>query len=240
MYYLPLAIVQAGAFIAKSQGLEGYLDLYKKNKMQLLSEKPAQSHDHYAWTVYTTWQMSFERLSQPAAMFLQHCSFLHYNGISEEIFSHASKYMFQSDGPSEDELQSALEFLSQFLGETGEWDSFRFSSIANEIQAYSLISFDAAKKHFSVHPLVHAWSQTTVHDREQCMSTVGSILGMAISEYPEQDIQVATLGLLPHVEMAVQFGTKIALDFRFRYGLMFWWAGKPKESKDLLEEVLQK
>jgi hypothetical protein len=75
--YLPLAIVQAGAFISQSGALNGYLDIYMKNRAQLLSEKPAQSHDNYTWTVYTTWQMSFDQLSQPAAMFLQLCSFIH-------------------------------------------------------------------------------------------------------------------------------------------------------------------
>ncbi|KAJ7740380.1 P-loop containing nucleoside triphosphate hydrolase protein [Mycena metata] len=122
VHYLPLAIVQAGAFIPKSQDLDGYLPLYMKHQAQLLSEKPTQSYDQYTWTVYTTWQMSFDRLTPPAAMFLQHCSFLHYNGISEKIFSYASEYRFSSDGPSEEELKGPLELLSHFLGPDGEWD----------------------------------------------------------------------------------------------------------------------
>ncbi|KAJ7833110.1 P-loop containing nucleoside triphosphate hydrolase protein [Mycena olivaceomarginata] len=73
--YLALAIVQAGAFIFKSGALNGYLDLYAKHQKRLLSEKPSQSHDSYAWTVYTTWQMSFDQLQPQAAMFLQLCSF---------------------------------------------------------------------------------------------------------------------------------------------------------------------
>ncbi|KAJ7206909.1 P-loop containing nucleoside triphosphate hydrolase protein, partial [Mycena pura] len=86
LYYLPLAIIQAGAFISKSGALGSYLQLYAQNRAQLLSEQPAQSHDDYAWTVYTTWQISFDKLSKPAAMFLQLCSFLHYEGIYEEMF----------------------------------------------------------------------------------------------------------------------------------------------------------
>ncbi|KAJ7467993.1 hypothetical protein FB451DRAFT_1011339, partial [Mycena latifolia] len=86
LWYLPLAIVQAGAFILKSGSLNSYLALYTKNKEQLLRQKPAQSHDDYAWTVYTTWQISFVKLSQPAAKLLQLCSFLHHGGISEQIF----------------------------------------------------------------------------------------------------------------------------------------------------------
>ncbi|KAJ7927322.1 hypothetical protein B0H13DRAFT_1598843, partial [Mycena leptocephala] len=90
--YFPLAIVQAGAFILESGALDTYLELYMENRAQLLSERPAQTHDDYSWTVYTTWQMSFDKLTKPAAMFLQLCSFLHREGISEEIFSRAVTY----------------------------------------------------------------------------------------------------------------------------------------------------
>ncbi|KAJ7765170.1 hypothetical protein B0H16DRAFT_1310042, partial [Mycena metata] len=158
LHHLALAIVQAGAFISKSRNLDGCLALYTKNQARLLSEKPSQSHDCYAHTVYTTWQMSFDRLTPPAAMFLQHCSFLHYNGISEEIFSYASKYQFPSDGSSKEELQKPLEFLSHFVEPTGEWDSLRFLGATNEVQSYSLISFDAEKKLFFIHPFVHSWT----------------------------------------------------------------------------------
>ncbi|KAJ7694720.1 P-loop containing nucleoside triphosphate hydrolase protein [Mycena metata] len=175
LHYLPLAIVQAGAFISKSQNLDRYLALYTKNQGRLLSERPAQSHDRYAQTVYTTWQMSFDRLTPPAAMFLQHCAFLHYNGISEEIFSYAAGYQFSSDGPSKEELEEPLEFLSHFLGPDGEWDSLQFLNTTNEVQSYSLISLDAEKKLFSIHPLVHAWSLGTVQNPQKCMSTIGSI-----------------------------------------------------------------
>ncbi|KAJ7819637.1 hypothetical protein B0H14DRAFT_2308847, partial [Mycena olivaceomarginata] len=145
---------------------------------RLLSEKPAQSHDRYPWTVYTTWQMSFDRLKPPAAMLLQHCSFLHYNGISEAIFSYAAKCTVPS--PFKDELQGPLEFLSHFLESTGEWNSLQFLEVTNDLQAYSLMSFDAEMKLFSIHPLVHAWSQATVHNPERYKSTMGCILSMAI------------------------------------------------------------
>ncbi|KAJ7892639.1 hypothetical protein B0H13DRAFT_1575446, partial [Mycena leptocephala] len=157
--YLPLAIVQAGAFISQSGALDSYLDLYMKNRAELLSEKPSQTHDDYACTMYTTWQMSFDKLSPLAAMFLQLCSFLHCDGISEEIFSRAARYTFPSFGPSKEELEKPLQFLSQFLTPTGQWDSLCFLKVANEIKAYSLVTFDPARKVFSIHPLVHSWSQ---------------------------------------------------------------------------------
>ncbi|KAF8182168.1 hypothetical protein K438DRAFT_1920268 [Mycena galopus ATCC 62051] len=237
LHYFPLAIVQAGAFISKSQDLGGYLALYTKHQTKLLSEKPAQSHDHYVWTIYTTWQMSFEQLQPPAAMFLQHCSFLHYNGISEEIFNYAARYRVQSNSPSKEELQAPLVFLSQFLGPTSEWDSLKFLEVTNDLQAYSLLSFDAEKKLFSIHPLVHAWSQTTVCNPERYMSTMGSILGMALSERPHYNIQLGGLALCPHVELAIQMNTKIALAFRMQYGHIFAEAGIYKQYEKLLKQI---
>ncbi|KAJ7892620.1 P-loop containing nucleoside triphosphate hydrolase protein, partial [Mycena leptocephala] len=162
MCYLPLAIVQAGAFISQSSALGSYLDLYVQNRAQLLNAKPTQTHDDYDWTVYTTWQMSFDKLCPPAAMLLQLCSFLHRDGISEEIFSRAATYTFPSYGPSKEELENPLQFLSQFLNPTGQWDSLCFLKVTNEIKAYSLVTFDPTRKVFSIHPLVHTWSQTTI------------------------------------------------------------------------------
>ncbi|KAJ7713476.1 hypothetical protein B0H16DRAFT_1702432 [Mycena metata] len=238
LHHLPLAIVQAGAFISKSRNLDGYLALYTKNQARLLSEKPTQSHDHYAHTVYTTWQMSFDRLTPPAAMFLQHCSFLHYNGISEEIFSYALKYQFHANGLSE-ELQKPLEFLLYFLGPMGEWDSLQFLEATNEVQSYSLISFDAEKKVFSIHPLVHSWSRGTVQNPKGYMFTMGSILGMAISERPQWDMQLTSLLLYPHVELVIQMNTKVAWVFKLLYAMIFWEGGRYKQAEKLDEEVLE-
>ncbi|KAJ7458484.1 hypothetical protein FB451DRAFT_972967, partial [Mycena latifolia] len=164
--YLPLAIIQAGAFLSQTGALHQYLDLYTKNRARLLSEKPVQSQDDYAWTVYTTWQISFDQLSKPAATFLQLCSFLHHEGISEQIFSRASAYYFPANYPSKEELKDPLEFLSQFLGPAGTWDSLCFTKVTNEISAYSLINFDPERNMFSIHPLVHSWSQSTLIDHQ--------------------------------------------------------------------------
>ncbi|KAJ7818305.1 P-loop containing nucleoside triphosphate hydrolase protein, partial [Mycena olivaceomarginata] len=159
---LPLAIIQAGAFIAESGALNTYLELYKQNQARLLHKKPAQSHDDYDKTVYTTWQISFDRLSELAQTLLQLCSFLHHQGISEKIFSKASAYEFQVNGHSEEELHKPVEFLSQFLGPLGDWDSLRFTEVTNQLRAYSLIDFNTETGLFSIHPLVHSWSQRTI------------------------------------------------------------------------------
>ncbi|KAF7371255.1 FabD/lysophospholipase-like protein [Mycena sanguinolenta] len=49
LWYLPLAIVQAGAFILESGTLDTYLDLFKKNHAEVLKNRLTQNQDDYAW-----------------------------------------------------------------------------------------------------------------------------------------------------------------------------------------------
>ncbi|KAJ7892632.1 P-loop containing nucleoside triphosphate hydrolase protein [Mycena leptocephala] len=242
MCYLPLAIVQAGAFISQSGALDRYLDLYMKNQARLLSEKPRQTHDDYACTVYTTWQMSFNKLSQPAAMFLQLCSFLHRDGISEEIFSRAARYTFPSCGPSKEELEMPVQFLSQFLNPTGQWDSLCFLKVTSEIQAYSLVTFDPARKVFSIHPLVHSWSQTTITipDQQSYHSIMSAIVGMSIQEIPSTDRQLASLQLISHLDSLMHANQQLATDFGFQCGTIYYYVRRYEEAKDCWLSVSEK
>ncbi|KAJ6547808.1 P-loop containing nucleoside triphosphate hydrolase protein [Mycena vulgaris] len=239
LYYLPLAIIQAGAFILKSGALSSYLNLYSENQARLLNEQLDQSHDGYTQTVYTTWQISFERLSKPAATILQLCSFLHHKGISEEIFSRASSYHFRSNVPSEDELHDPLEFLSQFYGPTGIWSSLQFMDVMNEITAYSLATFDPDGKLYSIHPLVHDWSRSTLTDKKGYHYWMVAIVGRSISGIPDQDVQLASLKLLPHVDSLLRGNMDISPDFRFYYGQLYYYANRLKDAEQLYLAVLE-
>ncbi|KAJ7742905.1 P-loop containing nucleoside triphosphate hydrolase protein [Mycena metata] len=240
LYYLPLAIIQAGAFISKSEDLEGYLALYQSNRARLLSEKAAQSHDDYAQTVYTTWQISFDQLSHLAATLLQLCSFVHYAGISEDMFSAASKYEPGSLSPPREELQEPLEFLSHFVEPTGEWNSLKFLAVTNEIKAYSLISFDATAKLFSIHPLVHAWSRSTLPDEEPLQSCMSSILGMYITEIPDDEIELASVQLIPHIVLLKYATPDRVADFRWEILKIYYYTGKFKDAQAIAEQVVEK
>ncbi|KAJ6546287.1 hypothetical protein DFH09DRAFT_927396, partial [Mycena vulgaris] len=158
LHCFPLAVVQAGAFICKYGGLERYLDLYKQNKARLLKDRPAQTQDDYQWTVYTTWQISFDHLSKPAARLLELCSFLHHEGITETLFSKAVLYNLtdpagELEAPAED-LSDAWEFLAHFLTPAGTWDQLCFTEVTTEIQGYSLMEQDLHKESYYIHPLV--------------------------------------------------------------------------------------
>ncbi|KAJ6555477.1 P-loop containing nucleoside triphosphate hydrolase protein [Mycena vulgaris] len=228
---LPLAIIQAGAFITESGALNTYLELYKENRARLLTKKPAQAHDDYEWTVYTTWQISFDRLSELAQTLLQLCSFLHHQGISEKIFSKASAVGVI--GISEQELQKPMELLSWYLGPTGDWDSLRFTEVTNQLRAYSLIDFDADTGLFSIHPLVHNWSQSTLTNEEVYHYSMAAIVAMSIRTIQEQDRQLASLWLLPHIDSLRKGLTYIPPYVNAPFGSIYSHAERHKETVEL-------
>ncbi|KAJ7099089.1 P-loop containing nucleoside triphosphate hydrolase protein [Mycena epipterygia] len=238
LHYLPLAIVQAGAFISKSGDLDSYLALYEQNQARLLSQKPAQSHDNYAWTVYTTWQISFNQLSQPATTFLQLCTLLHHQGISEQIFKNAATYKFGPSSPSKEELQMPLEFLSQFLRPDGVWDTFCFMDMTNEVRAYSLINFHPQQKMFSMHPLVHDWTHSTLSKKESYQHCRVAIVGMSVAGILDEDLQLASPWIQPHIDFLLQDNLNIIPDFRHEFGKIY--LGKFKEAEELEVVVLEK
>ncbi|KAJ6486594.1 hypothetical protein DFH09DRAFT_387531 [Mycena vulgaris] len=235
---LPLAIIQAGAFITESGALNTYLELYKENRARLLIKKPAQAHDDYEWTVYTTWQISFDKLSELAQTLLQLCSFLHHQGISEKIFSKASILgakvsALGAVGASEQGRQKAMEFLSWYLGPTGDWDSLRFTEVRNELRAYSLIDFNANTGLFSIHPLVHNWSQSTLTNEDVYHYSMAAIVAMSIRTIQEQDRPLASLWLLPHIDSLRKGLAYIPPDVNAPYGSIYYNAGRYKEAVKL-------
>ncbi|KAJ7438604.1 hypothetical protein FB451DRAFT_159273 [Mycena latifolia] len=184
LHCLPLAVAQAGAYISSSRGLQKYLDLYEQtaSRIQLLHQKPPQSE--YGWSVYATWQISFENVSSQARDLLELCSFIHHDGITEGLFQQAASYKLRRRGPTPAELREPLDFLAKFCSSLGsKWDSLKFIAITNELARFSLIDFQAASGDitFSIHPLVHEWCRAIVKmdaPTEVCMH---KLIGMSLS-----------------------------------------------------------
>ncbi|KAJ7463935.1 hypothetical protein FB451DRAFT_452408 [Mycena latifolia] len=184
LHCLPLAVAQAGAYISSSRALQKYLELYEStaSRIQLLNRRPLQSD--YQWSVYTTWLISFQKISSQAAQMLKLCSFLHHDGISEGIFQQAASYRLRAEGPTEADLREPLNFSAKFLDSTGsKWDSLKFIAVTDELVRYSLIEFQAASGNiiFSIHPLVHEWCRSTTEMDAPTALCMHNLMGMAIS-----------------------------------------------------------
>ncbi len=90
---LPLALVQAAAYIKENQcALNDYLPLYEKYAKELLnpdlSEHQQVISDHDL-PVFATFKLSFSRLQEPAKELLAFCALLHAENIPEEILTNA-------------------------------------------------------------------------------------------------------------------------------------------------------
>lgn len=95
--HLPLALIQAGASIRQNIcSLEDYLEIYSSRRSQIISDQPVQGGDHYKYTIYTTWEVSFQmiqnqssELAKDAIDILQIFAFLHFEQIPTAIFEKA-------------------------------------------------------------------------------------------------------------------------------------------------------
>ncbi|KAJ7241826.1 hypothetical protein C8J57DRAFT_1477663 [Mycena rebaudengoi] len=235
LHCFPLAVVQAGAYILKTQSLRRYLALYEQSQAQLLSAVSSQSHDKYAWSVYTTWDISFKCLSKQAAQFMQLCSFLHHEGISEGIFSNAALYSPELLKPTEEQAKEPRVFLGNFLTAAGTWDTFSFSEMAAEIQEYSLISRDPHTGLFSIHPLVHSWSRNTVLNVDAIRECTAALLAMSVA----WDEKLFTMRLLPHINSVLAGDLQLATRFPYPYQKVYYESGNFQRAQELCEDLLE-
>ncbi|KAJ7354595.1 hypothetical protein DFH08DRAFT_773846 [Mycena albidolilacea] len=234
---LPLAVIQAGAYISKFKCLHLYLSIYKQNHAKLLSLHPAQSHDNYEWTVYTTWQISFDKLSKAAARFLQLCSLLHHDHIPKAIFEQATTWTTSNNGEEAQTLQEAQRFLDNFLSISGTWDIQRFLDIVSEIEAYSLIERHAVDT-LSIHPLVQSWCKNTLDNEPVARECMSDIMGMSIRL--ASDAYLFRIGLISHVDTLIQDLGTIKPVFQKEYAWIYFDSGRFREAALLEEIVLEK
>ncbi|KAJ7367477.1 hypothetical protein DFH08DRAFT_927988 [Mycena albidolilacea] len=233
---LPLAIIQAGAYISKFDCFDQYLSIYQQHRVRLLQEWPGQFHDDYEWTVYTTWQISFKKLSPLAAEFLQMCSLLHYKNITEDIFKQAAAWTAKNEVDAQT-VQEARSFLWNFLSASGSWDLLSFMQILAEIKGYSLLDTHGGNT-FSIHPIVHLWCRTTLKDEPKARECMADILGMSVGL--TDDRFQFRIGLMPHVDTLIQSPAVVKPMFQSKYAWIYSDLGKFREAEHLETNVLEK
>ncbi len=139
MYGLPLALVQAGAYIrATGCDMAGYLDRYEKQRAKLLGRRDELNAD-YPESVATTWSLSFERVEQAsaaAADLLRLCAYFYAEAIPEEMIIDAAHHL----GP----------FLQAIT------DEIQLDDCIGTLRRYSFIQRNTQNKTFSIHRLVQA------------------------------------------------------------------------------------
>jgi tetratricopeptide (TPR) repeat protein len=125
--FLPLALEQAGAYIAEGRlTFAAYLEEWHSQHEQVLTWFDPQV-SHYPASVAATWQTSVERLSAPARRLLERLAWLGPEPIPESLLD-----VPVPDSPEEPDLRDALV----------------------ELETYSLVTRDGETPAFTVHRLV--------------------------------------------------------------------------------------
>jgi hypothetical protein len=243
-----LAVVQAGAYISKTEcGFARYLEMYRERRGGLLEEYKNQKQkvDDYEWTVYTTWTISYEKLSKLAATFLDICGFLHHDGIMEEIFRNAAANVMtmirrvgQLDGGL-GSLRKAKEFLVKFQTATSAWDGQKFLDVIGEVRSYSLIDFQGPQHGYSIHPLVKMWIATRVLDAASVHACAKWILGMSVNRGNDLEGYLYRRGLVAHIDAAWDRGILEHVEIAASFYWVYSERGRWTEAEVLQVQVME-
>ena len=185
---LPLAIEQAGAFVAESPGmtLRRYLELFRSRAGELLAR--GRQPDYEA-TVATTWELAFqavERASPLAAALLQVCAFVNPDDIPLGVI------ISDDWGQPLDALADDPLALADALGALG-----RFSLVTS-----------AAGEMVAVHRLVQLVVRQRMPEAER-RSWAGRVTTAIATAFPRDSHDVHHWGrcalLLPHALAATSY-----------------------------------
>ncbi|KAH8824307.1 hypothetical protein DL96DRAFT_1818071 [Flagelloscypha sp. PMI_526] len=200
---LALAINQARAYLAKGLcSLSEYLHLYKQNRQMLLEDHSTQKTDEYAYSVYTTWAISFVRLSSHASFLFQLLCFMHHDGIPSNLFEDG--YGALNEKVQEVVPSKLVEFLSHFSAADSKWNAFQFYQLIGEILSFSLIEFDPLNRTISIHPLVQQWAQESFHADNNIVLSTQALLSLAVPLGNEAENRARAGSMVVHFREALK------------------------------------
>ncbi|KAK7048824.1 hypothetical protein R3P38DRAFT_3345817 [Favolaschia claudopus] len=238
LHCFALAVSQAGGYINARGDLESYLTIYKSSHAELLQRNDIQGQSQYSTAIYTTWDLSYNKLSSKGKLLLQIFSCLHHQGIGTEIFQRASLSGLQMD--DRDFQVQVNQVLAQLGGGNQTWDALTFDNIVGELQAYSLIEQNLYDQSFSVHPLVQQWSN---HTTEQNMSFIQTcvLAIIAMSSYFNTEDFKYIARLLHHMTRLSQFFQQpLDIQISVRLGYIAEKQGLWSDSEILHRKVLER
>ena len=252
---LPLAVDQAGAFIASGASTIGdYLDKYLHHREILLSHSEFTGASKYNKSVYGTWELSYKEIQKKAgshdfhmaraadsALFLLKLfPFWHYEGISEEIFLYAATHKNQRvSHPHLLLAHSVLDRKLLSLDKDGTWDNFIFREGVRVLLSFCLIKKGTSDNVHSMHPLVHAWGidRMTVDERQKCSLMAFATLSASLKDNKRQSYGFSRT-LVTHVRKNMQYNNNYFDDAYEKFASLLTGQGYAREAKKLMIKVL--
>lgn len=179
--HLPLALSQAGAYIAVNRLIiDNYLDFYKTEKHTLLSDQTLPAMDQHE-SVYITWDMSIKDIEKNEQM-----------TAIQKLFSFLS-YSYSHKIPK--------LLLAQYLyGKTDNDAMVQLNQVLFVLHQYSLIKLT---EHVSIHRLLQNWlnSKNKINDKARHLREMLNAISAIYPWKNKKTDDIAFLRLLlPHIE----------------------------------------
>ncbi|CAE6541378.1 unnamed protein product [Rhizoctonia solani] len=249
--YLALAIVHAGAYIAHSRGMTvtEYRSLLSTQRRRMLEEynklPDIAKLDRRGDTVYTTWKMCYDQLQPESRELLSVIAFLHYDGISIDIFKraaqqmHSKKYVLPPSDLESEALRHVKQYLSKFLDSENNWDSVAFTGVISDLTSYSLIEFDRVNMTYRVHVLVQDWAKTVVpQPRELAAECTATILSLSIDEEHGIESLAFRRQLRLHVSSMLTQNPDIGVNHIYYFKDVYYQTGQWSRALQLVQQQL--
>jgi tetratricopeptide (TPR) repeat protein len=201
---LALAVTLAGSYVSETHlELNQYLEEYRQRRKELLGEVPENLINEYNKSVLTTWESSFEVITQRnvhASSLLTVLAFIHYDDVMLDLFERARKGIntrkdeVREDGSANDQLLWQLAVSSQ-----KPVDKHVIRQAFRVLESFSLVQWKKDQSSYAMHKLVHAWAYERL-DRERQESFCEAALELlvtAVRNWPPDPLYKARL--IPHL-----------------------------------------
>ena len=257
---IPLALDQAGAYILTSQcGIDNYLELYTKNKHELMSNPGFKGASDYDRTTYGTWDISMQMIermaakdtgeealaAQSAIRILRIMAFLDHTNIPQELFKNAAENYMKRDVDEESSYNlplsiKLLDHETLFLSGDGVWDKMKFLAGIQVLISFSFL--EVQSQLYSMHLLVHSWNRnripkaemTNFYHKARALLSCSIVLDYIIDNYAFCRL------LAPHVRANALFASELELKSTYyddeyeRFAHVFHHIGSWNEVENLL------
>ncbi|KAF9063142.1 hypothetical protein BDP27DRAFT_1479731 [Rhodocollybia butyracea] len=148
-----LAVSTAGAYIHTNATctLENYLACFNNKRRDILNYR-LRALDNYQRTVFSAFQLSFEKLSLPSHGLIQMCAYLHPTAIPLEMFTRATAFVRGDTYPGETKPSNGIDILDKLMG---------------------LFAQEGTQRMIGFHSVLHACARESVEDIKNQRKVIG-------------------------------------------------------------------
>ncbi|KAF8980804.1 hypothetical protein BDQ17DRAFT_1380349 [Cyathus striatus] len=203
LYYLPLAVDLAGAYISSGKcSIHQFKNLYQKYRSKLMRNEFFTGASKYEKTIYGTWEISYQKIvdiskdedkedivavAKHAINLINIFAFFHYENISENIFERAainySKLKNTNTSTALPMYYPKMDGALFAINEHQEWNELLFRESVGLLLSFSLIKKIRDSETYSLHPLIQAWCRDKLdaESRNKWMLDARAMLTISVS-----------------------------------------------------------